>query len=122
MLNSLKSYKQSLNQIDLWSLEAILGAVEVVAWELPAKQSNHTTELLYILSSAMSNCVDLLSFSSIHHGLSIISQLSNFTSNTVKLAAVKTASEVLTYYTHQRLPNEIPTIFVSSLLHPMQPE
>jgi hypothetical protein len=113
MVSSLESYKQSLNEMDLKSVESILGAVEELAGEPPAKQSSHIGELLTILRSAVNSCVDSLTFSSIQRALSIISLLSNSTSNTDQLAVMNTASDVLACFTRQRLPNETPTTFLS---------
>lgn len=95
-------------------MESILGAMEALAGEPPAKKSSHTGELLTILCSAVNSCVDSLTFSSIQRTLSIISLLSNSTSNTDQLAVVNTASDVLACFTRQRLPNETPTTFLSS--------
>jgi len=117
MVSSLKTYTQSLNLIDLKSMESILGAVEALAGEPPAQLLNQAADLLSFLSYVMSKCTDPLTFSSTQRALTVIARISSFSADSTRLAAANAASAVLTLFTQQRLPNETPTSYSSQLLN-----
>jgi len=116
MLSALRTYVQALNQVDLKSVESVLGAVEALAGEPPAKTPSQASSLLSILKSVVSSCVDSLTLASIQRVLSIITQVANSTEDSIRLESADTASAVMALFNGQRLPNEAAASYSSELL------